>query len=62
MGAPTVVLEGAYASAGVNTDYDVRDRRFLLMKESADEGSQTAREIVVVQNWHEEVKRLVPAK
>jgi len=61
-GAPTVVLEGAYATAGVNTDYDVRDRRFLLMKESADEGSQAARQIVVVQNWHEEVKRLVPAK
>ena len=60
-GAPTVVLEGAYVSAGFNTDYDVRDGRFLLMKESAGAASRAA-EIVVVQNWHEEVKRLVPAK
>jgi serine/threonine-protein kinase len=61
-GAPTVVLEGAFASAGSNTDYDVRDGRFLLMKDSADGESRAAREIVVIQNWHEAVRRLAPAK
>ena len=61
-GAPTVVLEGAFASAGSNTDYDVRDGRFLLMKDSAEGESRAAREIVVIQNWHEAVRRLAPAK
>jgi serine/threonine-protein kinase len=61
-GAPTVAIEGPYVTAGFDTDYDVWNGRFLLMKDDAEGPSRAARGIVVVQNWHEDVKRLVPAK
>jgi serine/threonine-protein kinase len=61
-GAPAVAVKGPYVTAGFDTDYDVWDGRFLLMKESADDASRAIREIVVVQNWREEVRRLVPIK
>ena len=61
-GAPAVAVKGPYVTAGFDTDYDVWDGRFLLMKESAEDGSRAIREIVVVQNWREEVKRRVPVE
>jgi len=62
-GPPVKLLDGAgYAgggSFGSAHTYDLsRDgRRFLMMKE----GNSTAPALVVVQNWTEELKRLVPA-
>ena len=36
-------------------------KRFLLIKDAAvDGGAQARNQIVVVQNWFEELKRLVP--
>jgi hypothetical protein len=46
-----------------NPNYDVsRDgRRFLMVQPSAGENA-TRTQIIVVLNWHEELKRLVPTK
>jgi hypothetical protein len=60
-GAPTVAVEGPYVTAGFDTDYDVWGGRFLLMKDSAEGAARAARQMVVVQNWQEEVRRLVRA-
>lgn len=41
--------------------YDVSaDGRFLMIKDAAADQTATPATIVVVQNWHEELKRLVP--
>jgi serine/threonine-protein kinase len=61
---PVKLLEPKYLSAGSNPGrtYDVspNDRRFLMIKQGSD--NQVAPpQIVVVQNWLEELKRLVPA-
>ena len=61
-GAPAVAIKGPYVTTGFDTDYDVWDGRFLMMKESTENASRATREIVVVQNWREEVKRLLPVK
>ena len=66
-GAPRTVLESAYfADAGPapGRPYDVSsDGRFLMIKENAaNDGPSTQPTITVVQNWLEELKRLVPAK
>jgi hypothetical protein len=36
------------------------DGRFVMIK--ANEGERKPSQIVVVQNWHQELKRLVPTK
>ena len=61
-GAPSVIIEGAYATTSPDTEYDVWEGRLLLMKDSAAEGVRPGREIVVVQNWLGELGRLVPVK
>ncbi|BCS31780.1 hypothetical protein TBR22_A09840 [Luteitalea sp. TBR-22] len=63
-GTPSRLLDGAaYAgggSVGGGMTYDVgRDGRFLMIKARAP-GDGTAPSLVVVQNWFEELKRLVP--
>ncbi len=42
--------------------YDVSPdgRRFLMIKQATDEGTAAPVQLVVVQNWIEELKRLVP--
>ena len=67
VGAPKTLLESAYfADAGPapGRPYDLSpDGRFLMIKESAaNDGRATPAGITVVQNWLEELKRLVPAK
>jgi serine/threonine-protein kinase len=67
VGAPRTVLESAYfADAGPapGRPYDVSsDGRFLMIKENAANDRQaTPPSITVVQNWFEELERLVPAK
>jgi serine/threonine-protein kinase len=62
-GTPTVVLKGAYLSPQNGRMYDVSPdgRRFLLIKESRAAGEEPrAPQLIVVQNWLEELKRLVP--
>ena len=61
-GAPNVIVEGAYATTSYDTEYDVWQGRFLLMKDSTADGVRPGREIVFVQNWLEELGRLVPVK
>lgn len=67
-GTPTKVFEGRYfqgggAAAGFGRTYDVSPdgHRFLMIKPGggSDQTAALAR-LVVVFNWFEEVKRLVP--
>jgi len=55
---------GSYTPAGEggHTNYDVSPdgRRFLMVKDVADDQTSVAPQIVVVQNWFEELRRLVP--
>ena len=67
VGAPKTLLESAYvADAGPapGRPYDLSsDGRFLMIKESTTpDGRATPASITVVQNWFEELKRVVPAK
>jgi hypothetical protein len=64
-GSPTVLFAGMgqYRQGVTRARYDVSadGQRFLMMKEGGGSG-QTAvpPQIVVIQNWQEELKRLVP--
>lgn len=61
-GSPTKVVDGPYATEGVRgrRTYDVSTdgQRFLMIKQPANEA--TVPQIIVVQHWLEELKRLVP--
>ena len=68
---PTKLIDGPYYhagngfSAGFFRTYDVSldGTRFLMIKEDSDANQPHAPPgIVVVQNWTEELKRLVPTK
>jgi serine/threonine-protein kinase len=67
-GAPTMVLAGRYAMrspSGSNLRaYDIaRDgQRFLMMKGAGNDATSALPQIVVVQHFDEELKRLVPMK
>jgi Tol biopolymer transport system component len=61
-GQPKLLFAGEYASPNAGRlSYDVSldGQRFLMIKNV---GGAERREIVVVENWTEELKRLVPAK
>ena len=63
-GIPRPLFEGPYR-LGVGTNpwpYAVSPdgQRFLMIKEPADAGEAAGADIVPVQNWHEELTRLVP--
>ena len=64
-GTPAILVNTAYATPSFPRAYDVSPdgQRFLMIKEGA-AGTETAppASIVVVQNWLEELKRLVPPK
>jgi len=62
-GTPTVVVKGTYLAPQTGRMYDVSPdgRRFLLIKESRAEGAAPPPpQLIVVQNWLEELKRLMP--
>jgi serine/threonine-protein kinase len=61
-GQPHLLFEGAYLTEAGLFDYDVASdaQRFLMVKPEP-EGSGTT-EVSVVQNWFQELKRLVPTK
>jgi len=62
-GSPMKLFEGPYATgapvSGRNYDLSADGKRFLMVKQPP--GSQAAPQIVMVQHWAEELKRLVPA-
>jgi Tol biopolymer transport system component len=61
-GSPAKVIQGPYMTRSLRDKptYDVStDGRFLMVKQPA---NQAAPQIVVVQNWTEELKRLAPTK
>jgi serine/threonine-protein kinase len=63
-GRPRLLFTGDYVPAETTyPNYDVSPdgRRFLMVQRSAREHA-TPSQIVVVLNWHEELKRLVPTK
>ena len=62
-GDPEVLFERQYFYARSNRTYDVGpDGRFLMIKEgaTADDAAAPAAQIILVENWFEELKRLVP--
>jgi dipeptidyl aminopeptidase/acylaminoacyl peptidase len=65
-GAPARLVAGRYFRGGEGTSmrqYDVTadGQRFLMMKDDVRD-TEAASPIIVVQNWFEELKRLVPVK
>jgi eukaryotic-like serine/threonine-protein kinase len=61
-GRPQVLFEFAMFMASGGRPYDITpDGRFLIIRSGqAEAAGGTAPQIVVVQNWFEELKRLVP--
>jgi len=63
-GRPQVLFEAAMLpSFAANRPYDLApDGRFIVIRPAEEEtGSSTAPSLILVQNWTEELKRLVPA-
>ena len=61
-GAPTRLFRGPYYGGTVWRTYEVSPdgQRFLMIKEGGADQNFTPPSLVVVQNWSEELKRLVP--
>jgi serine/threonine protein kinase/Tol biopolymer transport system component len=60
---PEVIFEGPYAQdiqGGRSYDIDLEDDRFLMLATAADPSA--APRIIIIQNWVEELKRLVPVE
>jgi eukaryotic-like serine/threonine-protein kinase len=62
-GAPRVLFEGPFRTDGPFRGYDVTPdgQHFLMVREIAQPPARLS-QIVLVQNWTEELKRVVPAK
>ncbi len=58
-GRPQVLFSGSYAFAARNYDIHPDGQRFLMIKE-AEQTGETGTELIVVENWFQELKRLVP--
>jgi hypothetical protein len=59
--APRLLFEGEYkTSLPANFDVSPDGRRFIMIKPAATADARSR--LVVVQNWTEELKRLVPTK
>jgi hypothetical protein len=62
-GTPRVLFEGRYSSAGNVRQYDVsRDGSHFLMIRQMDRLPLKPTQMILVQNWFEELKRRVPTK
>ena len=60
-GTPRVVFDGQYVEQGYDVSPD--GRRFLMIKDARPTGEgPPLSQIVVVQHWFEELKRLVPTR
>jgi hypothetical protein len=53
---------GNFGGTGRTYDVSPDGRRFLVLKLAASAPSDVSTRLVVVQNWTEELKRLVPTK
>ena len=64
VGAPIVLFNGLRPPSCNWRDYDVfpDGQRFLFLESPVGGGGSQASDIVLVQNWFEELKRLVPAE
>ena len=61
LGAPRELFDGNYRASTVTRQYHVGpDGRFLMLKETSGGDGENPTQIVLVQNWFEELKRLVP--
>jgi serine/threonine-protein kinase len=62
-GTPQVLFKGQYATPQFARQYSVSPdgRRFLLIKDATASGDVPPPQVIVVQNWFEELKRRVPA-
>ena len=62
-GTPQVVVNTAYLNPQLGRTYDVSPdgKRFLMIKDASTQPA-SPRQLVVVLNWFEELKRLVPKK
>ena len=56
-GMPEVIFEGPYRYGDRNYDVSADGQRFLIVKPRTEE---EGREVVVILNWFEELKELVP--
>ncbi len=55
-------IEGRYDTTAVVRGYDVaRDGRFLMVRQTARPPTPTS-QMILIQNWFEELKRKVPVK
>ena len=63
-GTPVALFQGRYFTGTQGRAYDVSPdgRRFLMIKEAGADQGDARPQIIVVQHWTEELKRLVPAK
>jgi Tol biopolymer transport system component len=61
-GLPKKLFDGRYVALGSGRTYDIAldDQRFLMIKDTVPDNQSAS--LVVVLNWPEELKRLVPAK
>jgi hypothetical protein len=64
VGAPTRVLEGRYVMGGriFSRNYDIAPdgQRFLMIKAPGVDATGATPQIIVIQHFDEELKRLVP--
>jgi hypothetical protein len=64
-GIPQLVFKGTYLTPSISRSYDVSPdgRRFLMIKDATPVGeAPQPPQLIVVQHWTEELKRLVPTK
>jgi serine/threonine-protein kinase len=64
-GVPQRLFQGSYQAPSPHRlvyDVDIDDQRFVMIKQAAVDDAGTQPQIVVVQNWFEELKRLVPTQ
>lgn len=61
-GAPERLIEGIYLAATSGRAYDVSPdgQRFLMIKSGGSAEGTSRPDLVMVENWFEELKRLVP--
>lgn len=63
-GTPVALFQGRYFTGVQGRTYDVflDGRRFLMVKEAGADQGDAGPQIIVVQNWTEALKRLVPVQ
>ena len=64
VGAPTRLFRGPYYALQAGRSYDIAPdgKRFVMIKEAAPSTASAPVQLIVVQNWFEELKRRVPAR